>query len=110
MTLDIVGIPHETHGGLQILEFGKAYLNFGYAGVIGIGVLFGFLLREPNAILAWAKTQQSTILLACVYAFLLLVGQFYVSGSTMLTDASLALLTLTAIYWFSLTRNAAAYP
>ncbi len=46
----IVGWDPEKHFGLRITFFGEAFLNFGWLGVIGLGVimgcLFGVLLRR----------------------------------------------------------------
>lgn len=46
----IVGWDPSQHFGLRITFFGESFLNFGWAGVVGLGVLmgaaFGFLLRN----------------------------------------------------------------
>lgn len=50
VALQIVGWPTETHFGLRISFFAESFLNFGLAGVIGLGVLFGciaaYLLKK----------------------------------------------------------------
>ncbi|MGB9254595.1 MAG: hypothetical protein WCC25_07155 [Candidatus Korobacteraceae bacterium] len=67
VTKDIVGISREFEsGGLQISMFGEAYLNFGYVAVIGLGLLFGFLVRKFNGLVDWAKSQGPLILFPCM--------------------------------------------
>lgn len=50
VALNIVGWPTDEHFGLRISFFAEAFLNFGLAGVIGLGVvlgtLFAYLLRS----------------------------------------------------------------
>jgi len=58
VALNIVGWPTEEHFGLRISFFAEAFLNFGVAGIVGLGVvlgtLFGYLLRSLH--LAAAET------------------------------------------------------
>ena len=45
VALKIVGWEeHDDHYGLRISSFAESFLNFGFAGVVGLGVIFGILI------------------------------------------------------------------
>lgn len=99
VTKDIVGISRELEtGGLRISMFGEAYLNFGYAAVIGLGLLFGFLVRKFNGLVDWARGQGPLILFPCMFLYLAGLYQFYLSGTGTLPDSILSFLVLALIY------------
>ncbi|MGC2110061.1 MAG: O-antigen polymerase [Candidatus Korobacteraceae bacterium] len=106
VTKDVAGIPRDAEtGGLRISMFGEAFLNFGYFGVVGLGLIFGVFVRKINALLAWAKFRGPLILFPCVFLYLVAVCQFYLSGTGVLSDAILSCLVLAAIYWLSMQRK-----
>jgi len=106
VTKDIVGIPREAeHGGLRISLFGEAYLNFGYAAVVAIGLVFGLLVRQLNGLIDWAKQQGQLILLPFMFLYLAGLWQFYLSGTGVLSDSILSLLAMALIYGASMRRR-----
>ena len=105
LTKDIVGIPREAeHGGLRILIFGEAFVNFGYCGVIVVGLIYGVLLQIMNGIFAWVRGREAPIVLLVTSVFILLFGQMYLSGSAVFSDAALTIITIVTIYWLSSTN------
>lgn len=99
VTKDIVGISREVEsGGLRISMFGEAYLNFGYAAVIGLGLFFGLLVRKFNGLVDWARSQGPLILFPCMFLYLAGLYQFYLSGTGTLPDSALSFLVLGLIY------------
>ncbi len=102
VTKDIVGISREFEsGGLRISMFGEAYLNFGYIGVIGLGLLFGFLVRRFNGLVDWARSQGKLILFPCMFLYLAGLYQFYLSGTGTLPDSILSFIVLAILYGVS---------
>jgi oligosaccharide repeat unit polymerase len=109
VTKDIVGISREFEsGGLRISMFGEAYLNFGYIGVIGLGLLFGFLIRKFNGVVDWAKSQGPLILFPCMFFYLAGLYQFYLSGTGTLPDSILSFVVIAVVYGAS--RKKAVLP
>ena len=86
--------------------FGEAYLNFGYAGVVALGLFFGVLVRKTNSLIEWAKTQGPIVLLPCIFFYLVVLCQSYLSGTGTLSDAILSCLVLVLVYAYSTTRRA----
>jgi oligosaccharide repeat unit polymerase len=106
VTKDIVGISREFEsGGLRISMFGEAYLNFGYAAVILLGLLFGFLIRKFNGLVDWARTQGPLILFPCMFLYLAGLYQFYLSGTGTLPDSVLSFIVLGLVYGASRQKN-----
>jgi oligosaccharide repeat unit polymerase len=106
VTKDIVGISREFEsGGLRISMFGEAYLNFGYPAVIGLGLLFGFLIRKFNGLVDWAKDQGPLILFPCMFLYLAGPYQFYLSGTGNLPDSVLSFVVIAVLYGVSMRRN-----
>lgn len=106
VTKDIVGISREFEsGGLRISMFGEAYLNFGHAAVIGLGLLFGFLIRKFNGLVDWARGQGPLILFPCMFLYLAGLYQFYLSGTGTLPDSILSFVMIAIIYGVSVQRN-----
>lgn len=48
VTANLIGFSSEVHAGIRMGIFGEAFLNFGTAGVLVIGVINGFLLQYAN--------------------------------------------------------------
>lgn len=105
VTKDVAGIPRDAGGGgLRISMFGEAYLNFGYLGVIGLGLMFGILVRKMNGLIEWAKPQGPLVLLPFVFFYLVVLCQSYLSGTGTLSDAILSCLALAFVYGNSTRR------
>jgi oligosaccharide repeat unit polymerase len=106
VTKDIVGISREFEsGGLRISMFGEAYLNFDYTAVIGLGLLFGFLIRKFNGLVDWARGQGPLILFPCMFLYLAGLYQFYLSGTGTLPDSILSFVMIAIIYGISLQKS-----
>jgi hypothetical protein len=43
-----VGIDNDLHPGLKPGLFGESYFNFGWAGSIAVGMIFGLILRKVD--------------------------------------------------------------
>jgi oligosaccharide repeat unit polymerase len=56
----IVGMDEQSHFGLRVTFFGEAFLNFGWAGVVGMaaimGTLWGTLLRAVHLVVRGDRT------------------------------------------------------
>ena len=56
----IVGMDDQSHFGLRVTFFGEAFLNFGWAGVVGMaaimGILWGTLLRAAHLVARGDRT------------------------------------------------------
>ena len=56
----IVGMDDQSHFGLRVTFFGEAFLNFGWAGVVGMaaimGTLWGTLLRAAHLVASGDRT------------------------------------------------------
>lgn len=105
VTKDVAGIPREAEsGGLRISMFGEAYLNLGYLGVVGLGLIFGVLVRKTNSLIDWAKSQGPLVLFPFVFFYMVALCQFYLSGTGTVADAILSCLVLAAIYWLAMRR------
>ena len=110
VTKDMVGISREFEsGGLRISMFGEAYLNFGYAAVVGLGLLFGFFVRKLNGLVDWAKSQGPLILFPVVFLYLAGLYQFYLSGSGTLMDSLSSFVLLAIIYSVSMSKGQTIY-
>jgi len=110
VTKDMVGLSREFEsGGLRISMFGEAYLNFGYAAVIGLGLLFGFLVRKFDRLVDWAKSQGPLILFPIMFLYLAGLYQFYLSGTGTLMDSLSSYLLLAIIYRISMCKGQTFY-
>ncbi len=110
VTKDMVGMSREFEsGGLRISMFGEAYLNFGYAAVVGLGLLFGFFVRKFNGLVDWAKSQGPLILFPVMFLYLAGLYQFYLSGSGTLMDSLSSFLLLAIIYRISMCKGQTIY-
>ena len=110
VTKDTVGISREFEmGGLRISMFGEAYLNFGYAAVVGLGLLFGFFVRKFNGLADWAKSQGPLILFPIMFFYLAGLYQFYLSGTATLMDSLSSFLLLAIIYRISMCKGQTFY-
>ena len=110
VTKDMVGISREFEsGGLRISMFGEAYLNFGYAAVVGLGLLFGFFVRKLNGLVDWAKSQGPLILFPVMFLYLAGLYQFYLSGSGTLMDSLSSFVLLAIIYRVSTRKGQTVY-
>lgn len=106
VTKDTVGLSREFEsGGLRISMFGEAYLNFGFVAVVGLGLLFGFLVRKLNGLVDWAKSQGPLILFPVMFLYLAGLYQFYLSGSGTLMDSLLSFVLLAVIYRISMYKG-----
>lgn len=47
-TSNLVGLDSTIHAGLRPGRFGEAFFNFGYGGVVFLGILFGYFLRQTD--------------------------------------------------------------
>lgn len=110
VTKDTVGLSREFEsGGLRISMFGEAFLNFGYAAVVGLGLLFGFFIRKLNGLVDWTKNQGPLILFPVMFLYLAGLYQFYLSGSGTLMDSLLSFLLLAIIYRISAGKGQTVY-
>jgi oligosaccharide repeat unit polymerase len=108
VTKDVAGIPRDAGGGgLRISMFGEAYLNFGYLGVVALGLVFGVVVRKTNSLIAWAKPQGPLVLFPFIFFYMVALCQTYLSGSATLADAILSCLVMSFVY-FSSTQRAGA--
>ena len=89
--------------------FGEAYLNFGYAAVVGLGLLFGFLVRKFDGVVDWAKRQGPLILFPIMFFYLAGLYQFYLSGTGTLMDSLSSFLLLAIIYRISMCKGQTLY-
>jgi hypothetical protein len=107
VTKDVAGIPREAGGGgLRISMFGEAYLNFGYLGVVALGLVFGILVRKTNSLIAWAKPQGPLVLFPFIFFYMVALCQTYLSGTATLSDAILSCLAMAFVYVYSIRRAA----
>ena len=112
-TKSIVGIPEDApHGGLRVLIFGEAYLNFGYPGVVLVALLFGWALAAGDRFF-WeirrrsrAVSLDTIAVLPCVYLYAVLCYEIYLGGSVALADSLLAIAVLLLVYWIAARRPA----
>jgi oligosaccharide repeat unit polymerase len=102
---EVVGIPEDApHGGLRILIFGEAYLNFGYPGAVLVGLLFGLALATGDRFFweiraSMGKYALSKVaILPCVYLYCVLCYEIYLGGSVSLADSVLGIATLAFVY------------
>ena len=112
-TKSIVGIAEDApHGGLRILIFGEAYLNFGYPGVVLAGLLFGWALAAGDRFFWEIRRRSRTAsldpiaVLPCVYLYAVLCFEIYLGGSVALADSLLGIATLLLVYWMGTRRPA----
>jgi oligosaccharide repeat unit polymerase len=107
VTKDVAGIPREAGGGgLRISMFGEAYLNFGYLGVIALGLAFGVLVRKTNSLIDWARPQGPLVLFPFIFFYMVALCQTYLSGTATLSDAILSCLAMAFVYAYSIQRAA----
>jgi hypothetical protein len=109
----IVGWDEEKHFGIRITFFGESFLNFGWAGVIGLGVLIGTLYAVLLHLLHLARNDATP----CLYRNLRIVTGMQMcyplsnSSNAFTFWAMLSLLVVLAIVvetparWITLRRN-----
>jgi len=99
----IVGIPDSfPMGGLRISLFGEGLLNWGYPGVIVLGLLLGLVMAKFDwSYLRLRKRQDISWLTVypLAYVYSMVCSQLYLSGSTLIPDSTLGLLIVFATYW-----------
>ena len=87
-----VGLDTELHPGLKPGQFGEGFFNFGWLGVIAVGLIFGIILRyvdndvkaafrcsRPSMMKAFSSTMLLTIA-ACVNGSLAFPGLYALCG------------------------------
>lgn len=82
VTLKAAGIPLDAgHGGLRITMFGEAYINFGAAGVIVMGALFGVVCAAFESICSVAMCKDDIRFHFVVSTLWMFLFEIYLSGT-----------------------------
>ena len=96
-TASTVGFDPQVHPGLRPGVFGESFFNFGWPGVVAIGLMVGFILRRVDTDVkrAFSSTQPS---MQRAFAATMLLS---VSGCLAISAGLSGLYTLAAIYLFT---------
>ena len=83
VALRIVGWEeYDQHYGLRLSCFGESFLNFGFAGVVGMGLIFGIMLGTLSRYLALLSNSQDPPCLARNLSALVLTEMLLVWGNS----------------------------
>ncbi len=108
-TASTVGFDPQVHPGLRPGIFGESYFNFGLIGVVGIGLMFGFILRRIDSDVKYALSGPRPSMMRAFASTMLLS----ISGCIAISAGFSGLYTLAAIYgisWFCLSVERFFHP
>jgi len=101
VTNTIVGLPVDTHFGLRASRFGEWYLNFGWIGVIALGIILGigyaFIQGKFNELLFSQRGDLKVFSLSTVFLMVSFLEAFTSTNIFFIIYVQAALLLLT--YW-----------
>lgn len=109
VTNSTVGIDNDLHPGLKPGLFGESFFNFGWAGSIAVGVIFGMILRKVDLDVksAFENSSQSMQKAFAATSLLTVAGCF----NTSLGLAALyAFLAVGALAWLAIQVRALTSP
>jgi oligosaccharide repeat unit polymerase len=96
-TASTVGFDPQVHPGLRPGVFGESFFNFGWPGVVAIGLMVGFILRRVDTDVKRAFSSSQPSMQRAFAATMLLS----VSGCLAISAGLSGLYTLAAIYLFT---------
>jgi oligosaccharide repeat unit polymerase len=105
----IVGLDPLIHPGLKPGTFGEEFFNFGWVGVIGVGLIFGIILRRVDTDVKLAlQSPRPSMIKAFASTMLLTISACFVSSLTL--PYFYALCGLYLFSWIFLRAQAMIYP
>ncbi len=96
-----VGLDTQLHPGLKPGQFGEAFFNFGWLGAIGVGLVFGFILRRVDTDVK-AALQPSHPSMIRAFASTMLLSVAVCFNSSLALPSLYALFGIYILAWFCL--------
>ena len=102
-----VGLDTQLHPGLKPGQFGEAFFNFGWPGVIAVGLIFGIILRRVDTdVKAALQPPRPSMMKAFASTMLISVAVCFVTSLAL--PALYALCGVYLLAWFLLRAQALA--